>query len=81
MEVIENKGIPKIQRGCWCCGSILAFTRDDVEAVGYQDMDGVVGYDKFVTCAVCGSKNNISRQDEVRLAYDMKLHGKHIKNV
>lgn len=80
MEVIENKGIPKIQRGCWCCGSILAFTRDDVEAVEYQDMDGVVGYDKFVTCAVCGSKNNISRQDEVRLAYDMKLHGKRIKN-
>lgn len=80
MEVIKNKGIPKIQRECWCCGSTLEFTRDDVEAVEYQDMDGVVSYDKFVICAVCGSRIRISRQDEIKLAYEVRLREKHIKN-
>ena len=79
MEVIENKGIPKIQRECWCCGSTVAFTRDDVESFTYRDIDGTMDCDTYVTCPVCGSKMNVSYQDERKLAYDRILHGKHIK--
>lgn len=76
MEVIKNNGVPKIQRACWCCGSVLSFTRDDVETRTYRDMSGDTDSETWVTCPVCDSHIPISYKDERTLAYDEKKHGK-----
>lgn len=61
MEVIENKGIPKVRGECWCCGSTLAFTLDNVESTTHRNIDGTKDYERYIICSECGSKTVLIR--------------------
>ena len=55
MKVIERAYRPQVGRmSCKCCGSILEFTENDVQASAQYNQ---VEY--YITCPVCGTANPI----------------------